>query len=197
MLRFSALQVCAPAAAFGGSFRPAFADVVWSGDGTRSSVTLTVSHLLLAKITGTIPIPAATIVTADGEMLPFLVDAMLDAAALRTGDPQRDAQLRSDRFFDVARFPAITFASERVVATGPLAFQIQGELTMRGVTRPLVLDGRLARLTREPNGGRRARYEATGRFKRSAYGMVYARGIAGDEVRLDVIVEAVDLVAER
>ena len=192
MLRFSALRICALTAAFGGSTLPAFADVVWAGDGARSNVTLSVAHLLIAKITGTIPIASATIVTADGETIPLLVDAMLNAAALSTGDPQRDAQLRSDRFFDVARFPGITFASERIVETGPATFTLEGELTMRGVTRAITLDGRLDTLTRDANGHRRARYEATGRFRRSDYGMVYARGIVGNDVRLDVVIEAVD-----
>ena len=197
MLRFSALGICALTAAFGGSSLPAFADVVWSGDGSRSSVTLSVSHLLLSKITGTIPISSATLVTAEGETIPLLVDAVLDASALSAGDPQRDAQMRSNRFFDVARFPTITFASERIVDTGSHTFAIEGELTMRGVTHPLTLSGHLAAITREPNGARRARYEVTGRFRRSDYGMVYARGIVGNDVALGVVLEAVDAAPRR
>jgi len=192
MIRFSALRICALTAAFGGSSLPAFADVVWSADASRSNVTLTVSHLLIAKITGNIPIASATIVTPDGESIPLLVDAMLNASALTTYDAQRDAQLRSGRFFDVARFPTISFASEHVVATGPETFTIEGELTMRGVTRTIVLDGHVAAIARDASGRRHARFEATGRFRRSDYGMVYARGVVGNDVRLDVVVEAVD-----
>jgi polyisoprenoid-binding protein YceI len=197
MLRFSTLRVCALTAAFGGSTLPALADAVWSADAAHSSVALSVSHLLVAKIAGTIPIASATIVTADGETIPLLVDAMLDASALTTHDAQRDAQLRSDRFFDVARFPTITFASERVVETGPASFAIEGELTMRGVTHPLTLNGRLTAMTREAGGKRRARYEASGTFRRSDYGMTYARGIVGNDVRLDVVIEAVDALPAR
>lgn len=191
MLRFSALQICALTAAFGGS-PPSFADVVWSTDTAHSGVTMSVSNLLVAKISGTIPFRSATVVTTEGETVPLLVDTMLDAAALTTHDAQRDAQLRSDRFFDVARFPTITFASERVVGTGPRTFDIEGELTMRGVTHPITFNARLAALTRDPNGARRVRYEASARFRRSDYGMLYGRGIVGNDVKLDVVLEAVN-----
>ena len=127
----------------------------------------------------------------EGETVPFLVDTLLNASALTTSDPQRDAQLRSDRFFDVAHFPTITFASERVVETGPHMFDIEGELTMRGVTHPITFNGRIAALRRDESGVRRVRYEATARFRRSDYGMTYARGIVGNDVKLDVVIEAV------
>jgi len=191
MLRFSTLGICALTAAFGGSALPALADVVWSADGAHSGVSLSVSHLLIARITGAIPIMSATIVTADAETVPLLIDAMLDAAALNTGDPQRDAQLRGERFFDVSRFPKITFASERVFETGHGTFHVEGELTMRGVTRPMTFDARLVALRREADGKQRVRYDAVGRFRRSDYGMTYARGIVGNEVTLNVTIEAV------
>jgi polyisoprenoid-binding protein YceI len=196
MLRFSTLGVCALTAAFGCP-APALADVVWSADTARSGVTMSVSHLLVAKIVGTIPFASGTVVTSGDEAVPLLVDTLLNASALSTNDAQRDAQLRSDRFFDVARYPAITFASERVVDTGPRTFDLEGELTMRGVTHPITFSARLAALTRDPNGGRRVRYEASAHFRRSDYGMTYARGIVGNDVRLDVVIEAVEAPPHR
>ncbi len=184
------LRICALTAALTGSAQPAFADVAWSADGARSNVTLSVSHLLVAKINGTIPIASATLVSADGALVPLWVDATLDAAALTTHDVQRDADLRSDRFFDTARFPTITFASEHVSETGPLSFAIDGLLSMRGVTRPLRLEAHIAGLHYQGER-RRVRYEATGRFRRSDFGMTYARGIVGNDVRLDIVIEAV------
>ncbi|MBV8749577.1 MAG: YceI family protein [Candidatus Eremiobacteraeota bacterium] len=192
MLAISTLRLCALTAAFSGSATPALADVVWSGDRAHSNVTLSVSQMLVAKIKGTIPIASATVVTADGSTLPLKVDALLDSAAMTTHDPRRDADLRSDKFFDVARFPTITFASERIVATGPDRFAIEGELTMRGVTRALALDGELTGVFADMHGRRHARYVARGRFRRSDYGMVYARGIVGNDVALDIVIEAVN-----
>jgi polyisoprenoid-binding protein YceI len=187
----SALRVSALIAMFAGSSLPALADVAWSADSARSRVTLAVTQLWISKVTGTIPIASGTIVTSDAETVPLFVGTTLDATALTTRDPGRDAQLRGDRFFDVARFPTITFASERIVETGPTTFSIQGALTMRGVTHPLVLDAHLAEITRDPNGKRRAHFTATGRFRRSDYGMNYIRGVVGNDVALSILIEAV------
>jgi len=191
MLRLGIVRLCALAAALGAPGTPASADVTWSGDGAHSSVSLSVSHMLLSKINGAMPIASATMITADGDTIPRSVDVALNAASLSTGDAQRDVELRSDHFFDCARFPSIAFVSRRVVGATPTTFSIEGELTLHGVTRALTLDGRVAGLTRDGTR-RRVRYEATGRFRRSDYGMSYARGIVGNDVRLDVVIEAFD-----
>jgi polyisoprenoid-binding protein YceI len=192
MMTFGTLRLCALTAAFTGPAVPSFADVMWNTDSAHSDVILSVSNFLVAKITGTIPIESATIVTTDGTVVPLSVNAILDASRLDTHDPRRDADLRSNRFFDVARFRTITFASDRVIATGPQSFEIDGELSMRGVTRSLRLDGAFAGTTVDALGRKRARYEATGRFRRSDYGMAYARGIVGNNVTLSISIEAVD-----
>jgi polyisoprenoid-binding protein YceI len=190
MIPIGALFLFALTAVTGPSAPPR-GDVVWTAD-TQSSVTLSVSRLLSAKITGTIPIESATVVTTGGSAVaPFSVNATLDASRLNTHDSQRDAQLRGDRFFDVARFPTITFVSDRVTATGPDTFAIDGGLTMRGVTHELRLDGHFAGLRTDANGRQYTRYEATGSFRRTDYGMTYAPIIVGNNVQLNVDIEAV------
>jgi polyisoprenoid-binding protein YceI len=169
---------------------PSPAEVVWTAD-SQSSVTLSVSRFLGAKITGTIPIQSARVVTSGGAAAPLSVSATLDAAQLDTHDPQRDAQLRGGEFFDAALYPTISFTSERVTATGPDAFTIDGRLTMRGVTHDLQLDGHFAGLRTDAEGKQHATYEATGSFHRSDYGMTYARPIVSNNVQLNVNIEAV------
>ena len=173
MVRFSSLGVCAPAAAFGGRALPALADVVWAADRTRSRVRLSVSHLVVAELTGSIPIGSATIVTADAETVPLLIDAMVDAAAAGLPDP-------------------ITFASERVLETGPGTFLVEGELTMCGITRPISFDARLVALRSDDAGGRRLRYDAVGNFNRSDYGLTSVHAFIGNRVTLHVTIEAVN-----
>ncbi len=190
MLQLRTLGICAATAAIGGTALPALADAVWSADGSRSAVSLSVSHLLVSKINGTMPIASATVVTDDGALVPQLVDVVLDSAALTTQDAKRDADLRSDRFFDATRYPTISFESRRVTETGPLTFTVEGALTMRGVSRPISFDTHIGGL-RVEGGKRRVRYEAIGRFRRSEFGMTYARRIVGDVVTLDVVIEAV------
>jgi polyisoprenoid-binding protein YceI len=177
--------------AFTGPSVASSGDVVWIAN-AQSNVALSVSRLLSAKITGTLPIESATVVTnGDGAAAPLSVNATLDASRLDTRDSQRDAQLRGDQFFDVARFPTITFASERVTATGPDTFAIDGSLTMRGITHGLRLDGRFAGLRTDANGRQYVHYEATGSFRRTDYGMTYAPIVVGNNVQLDVDIEAV------
>jgi polyisoprenoid-binding protein YceI len=190
MTSFGALLLFAVTAVTGPSV-PSRPDVVWSAD-AQSSVTLSVSRLLSAKVTGAIPIESATVVTTDGgDGAPLSVNATLDASRLDTHDSQRDTQLRGAQFFDVARFPTITFASDRVTATGPGTFAMEGGLTMRGVTHELRLDGRFAGLRTDASGRQYARYEATGSFRRTDYGMTYAQIIVGNNVQLNVDIEAV------
>jgi polyisoprenoid-binding protein YceI len=191
MLRTGMFGVYALAAALSSPLQPAAGDVVWSADRTRSGVTLSVSRLLAPKVTGEIPIATGRIVTADGALAPHLVDVILDSTALTTHDMRRDADLRSGRFFDVTRYPTIAFASARVRETGPLTFTVDGALTIRGISRPIRFDAHIGDLRFE-GAKRYVRYEAVGRFRRSDYGMNDARGIVGDVVALDVVIEAVN-----
>lgn len=192
MLSSRTIRVCLLAAALGGTALPASADVVWSVDPAGSSVALSAAELVVAKVAGTIPIASGKIVTPGGTQAPSRVDVVLQAAALTTHDAKRDADLRSDHFFDVARFPQITFASDRVRATGARTFAIDGRLTMRGMTRPITFDARATGVRDDASGKRRVHYDAVGRFRRSDYGMTYARGVVGNVVKLSVTIEAVD-----
>jgi polyisoprenoid-binding protein YceI len=162
---------------------------IWSADAARSSVVLSVSRLFAGPIQARIPIASASIVTSDGSAAPLAVQATLNAGAMHSNDARRDAQLRSSRYFNVARYPVIDFSGDHVVPTGPDAFRIEGALRMRGITRPVTFDAKLAGIVRGPDGRQRARYEARGRFRRSEFGMTYGKGIVGDNVTLQVVLE--------
>ena len=192
MLRSRMFWICTLATAFGASALPARAGGVWSVDPAGSTVTLSAKELIVSKVGGTIPIVSGKVVTAGGLTAPSRVDVVLQAAALTTHDPKRDADLRSDHFFDVARYPQITFDSDRVRMTGPQTFSIDGRLTMHGVTRPITFDAHATGVRGDASGKRRVHYDAVGSFRRSDYGMTYARGVVGNVVKLNVTIEAVD-----
>jgi polyisoprenoid-binding protein YceI len=192
MLRSRLLWICALAVAAGGSAQAAVSAAVWSVDPASSQVTLSAKELIVSKVGGTIPIVSGKVVTTGGLTTPSRVDLVLRAAALTTRDPKRDADLRSDHFFDVARYPQIMFDSDRVRETGPQTFSIDGRLTMHGVTRPITFDAHATGVRSEAGGKRRVHYDAVGSFRRSDYGMTYARGVVGNVVRLNVTLEAVD-----
>jgi polyisoprenoid-binding protein YceI len=193
-MRIGTLGLCALTVAFSsGSPPPASAaatDVVWSSDASLSKVTLTVPYLFVSKINAMIPIESGTIVTSDASSTPLVVDLRFSSAALTTGDPKRDADLAGEKFFDVVRYPTILFASDQIVETNATTFSVKGTLTMHGASRPLLLEGRILPERRDPDGKRRVRYETTGSFRRSDFGMTYARGVVGNDIALDVVIEA-------
>jgi len=166
--------------------------VVWSADAAHSNVTLSVSQLFISRLTGTLPIVSATVVTAADSDLPLEVGVVLDSADMTTHDAGRDAALHGDRFFDAARYPTIRFTSDQIDGTNADAFTIHGQLTMRDLTHPIIFATHRVQLGLNGDGKRRIRYEATGGFRRSDYGMTAERGIIGDEVALQVVIEAVD-----
>jgi polyisoprenoid-binding protein YceI len=162
---------------------------IWSADAARSSVVLSISRLFARPITARIPIASASIVTTSGSAAPLGLQATLNAGALNSNDARHDEQLRSSRFFNVGRYPVIDFSGDRVTTTGPNAFRIEGSLRLRGITRPLTLDAKLANLQRGTDGRQRARYVARAEFRRSEFGMTYDKGIVSDNVVLEVVLE--------
>ncbi|MBV8371559.1 MAG: YceI family protein [Candidatus Eremiobacteraeota bacterium] len=166
-------------------------EITRSADLASSSVSLTVSQLFFSRVHGTIAITSASIVTPAATEVPRKVDVALDAASTTSGDPQRDADLRSGKFFDAARYPTVTFTSDRIVGTDPARFTIAGNLTIKGISRPISFETRVTGTSTGSDGKQHVRYVAVGSFRRSAYGITYARGIVGDNVTLHVVIDAV------
>ena len=167
------------------------AQITRSADLANSRVSLTVSQLFFSRVHGTIAITSASIVTPAATEIPREVEVTLDAASTTSGDPQRDADLRSGKFFDAARYPTITFTSARVLGTNPAKFTILGNLTIKGISRPIAFDTHVAGTSTDSSGKQHVRYAAVGGFHRSAYGITFARGIVGDDVTLNVLIDAV------
>lgn len=109
------------------------------------------------------------------------LDVQIAAHSVDTGDQARDEDLRSARFFDAARYPQVHFSATRIERRGARRARVSGYLTIRAVTRPLVL-----MTTLDGDAAQRAvRFDAHGRFRRSAFGMT-EMSMFGDEVRLNV-----------
>jgi polyisoprenoid-binding protein YceI len=167
----------------------------WRVDPGHSNAGFTVRHLIVTNVKGAIPIQRATIQTAEGSTLPESIDAALDAAKLNTGNDDRDADLRGKDWFDVANFPAITFASTQISGT-PDAFTVVGNLTLHGVTKSVTLAAKTLGTTTDGRGRRHVGYEVTTKIDRRDFGLTLmsqsgAALIAGTEVAITIEVEAV------
>jgi polyisoprenoid-binding protein YceI len=141
-------------------------------------------------VIGTIPIIRASVQLSSGSQIPAGATAELDASKLDTHNDNRDHDLKSDHFFNVAVTPTITFASTKIEGTDPNSFTIAGNLTMHGQTHPVVLQARVVGSGTSPRGRRIVAYAATVTIDRTQWGMTYGPLIVGNNVDLSLNVEA-------
>ncbi len=145
----------------------------WSFDLVHSSVNFTVRHMVVSKVRGRFTKWDGALVMDEQQPAAGRVDVVIDAASIDTGVEQRDGHLKSPDFFDVARFPTIAFKSTKVEPAGAGALKVAGELTMHGVTRPVVLDVEYAGSAKDPWGGVRAGFSARASLDRKDFGLTY------------------------
>ncbi|HEX2206831.1 MAG TPA: YceI family protein [Longimicrobium sp.] len=173
----------------------------WRGAGaladrpTHSELTFRIRHLV-SRVNGTFNTWSGTIVADPANLGGGSVSVDIQTASIDTNNERRDTHLRSADFFDAENHPAITFRSTRVVARGN-ELQVHGNLTIRGVTRPVVLEGRMLEVGGAP-GRRRIGFEAETRINRMDYGVSWNRAaegggaVLGDEVTISIAIAAVE-----
>jgi polyisoprenoid-binding protein YceI len=124
------------------------------------------------------------------------VEFTIQAASINTNEPKRDEHLRSADFFDVANQPTITFKSTSVKATGKDAYEVTGNLTMRGVTKAITLPVTFLGEGKDPWGNEKAGFEIATTLNRKDYGISWNKALdqggflVGDEVKVQISVEA-------
>ena len=164
-------------------------------DAHHSTVEFVVRHLGLAKIRGRFSAFDGTIEIAEGPT-ESSVSADVDLASVDTGEPNRDEHLRANDFFDVPNHPTMSFRSTRVNGSGT-SWTVEGDLTLRGVTNQVALDATFEGAARDPWGGHRIAFSASGEIDREQWGInwnqVLDTGgfVIGKKVRLELEVEAV------
>src|SRR6202034_606142 len=109
-------------------------------DSAKSNAQFSVAHIWVERVTGTVPILSGSVSLEPGSPIPQMGNAVLDATRITTGEPDRNRSLESPDFFDVVQFPRWTFTSTRIVPKGPVSFEMDGDLTIHGVTQPEQLD---------------------------------------------------------
>jgi polyisoprenoid-binding protein YceI len=163
----------------------------WNVDPTHSSAEFTTIHFGLSHIIGTIPIKTATVATRPDSLVPVSIEATLDVTGIDTKVAMRDADLKSANFFDVAKYPTMTFKSRSIAERGTNRFAVTGDLTFHGVTHPITLDvkalGRGKGLKDVPF----VSYIATTTIDRTQWGMSFDAPLAvGTSVYITLNIEA-------
>lgn len=173
---------------------PGYVAGTWDLDPVHSTIGFVVRHLMVSKVRGKFGTFEAQIVTAPSP-LDSSATATIDLSSVDTGNEQRDNDLRSTNFFDVGTHPMMTFASTGIRPDGG-TFVVDGELTIRGVTKPVSLTVEVNGFGPDPYGGTRAGFSATGEINRTDFGVSFNAPVPGgvmigENVRLEIEAEAV------
>jgi polyisoprenoid-binding protein YceI len=194
----AALLAGAPAAVAQGASRtsPGLAqpDTKWVVDMVHSQVDFGVRHLV-GRVRGTFGKWYAVLTTKENDWKHGTVTVSVQTASLNTGNTYRDADLRSDRFFDVQRYPKMTFeGTEFAVADSTLS--VNGMLTIKGHSKPITLTGQYRGVAKDSDGHERIAFEARGEVDRRDFGIEWNESVAGTDlvgttVEIPVGIEAV------
>ena len=158
-------------------------------DAVHSNVGFRVRHLM-SKVTGRFGKVAGTVSLDAKDVTRSSVDVTIDVASVSTNDDKRDGHLRSADFFDAAKYPTITFKSTSVREVAKGRLEVTGVFTMRGVSRTLVLPVTSLGTAADPGKNVVAGFEAALKLNRQDFGVSYGPGLIGEEVEIDLNVEA-------
>ncbi len=156
---------------------PGYVTGTWAIDPVHSEVSFVVRHMMVSKVRGRFDKFEGTIVTGENP-LESTVTASVDLSSINTGQEQRDAHIRSADFFEVEKYPAMTFTSTGVRADGG-DFLLDGDLTLKGVTKPVTFKLEVSGFGPDAYGGTRAGFSATTEINRMDYGVSFNGPIPG------------------
>ncbi len=170
----------------------AAAQDTWQLDPPHSSAQFAVRHLGISTIRGAFTKVSGAVVYDAANPAKSSIQASIDAASVDTRVEMRDNDLRSPNFFDVKKFPTITFQSTKVEPAGAGKLKVTGDLTIHGVTKSvtLVVDGPSAPI-KDPWGNQRMGASATTKINRMDFGVAADPGVVGDEITLTLDVEMI------
>ena len=169
----------------------------WEFDSAHTGAHFSVRHLMVSTVRGQFRKVTGRVWLDEGQLTRSRIDVEIDAASLETGEPKRDAHLRSGDFFDVEKFPKLTFQSTRIEGKGE-EFAVTGDLTMHGVTRQVTLTVEsLSPPMKDPYGRLVRGVSAVGKLNRKDWGLGWNAALetggvlVGDEVKLQIDAELV------
>lgn len=164
----------------------------WTVDPSHTSTTFAVKHMMVSTTKGAFDKVSGTVVGDDADFTKAQVNVTIDVNSINTREAKRDAHLKSADFFDAAKFPTITFKSTKIVAKGGGKYDLTGDLTMHGVTKPVTLSVEsLTAPTPTPFNTTVRGVNAIGKVSRKDFGIGSANPAVGDEVKLEIDAELV------
>ena len=166
-------------------------------DTAHSDAAFTVRHMVVAKVRGNFKISKGVLKFNKDNPAASTVNVTLDSASVSTGDAKRDDHLRSADFFDVANHPHIVFESTAITPKGD-GHQVDGMLTIRGVTKPISFDADFTGFVTDPWGNPRAAAEVAGKVNRTHFGLTWNQVLeagsllVGEDIKFNISVQLVE-----
>lgn len=170
---------------------PAPAQQLWEADAAHSEVSFRIRHLV-SQVRGAFREYSVRVETNEANPAASKVSFTIQVASIDTGIADRDKHLRSADFFDVEKYPTITFVSSKITPRGNNLFDVTGTLTMRGVSKEITLPVQFAGIVKDPWGNTKAGFETSTTINRKDYGIVWNRAldtggfVLGDEVAVNI-----------
>ena len=171
------------------------AKTTWQLDPAHSEITFRVRHLVIATVSGKFTKFSANVSTEDDDFTTADIEFEAETASIDTGIEARDNHLRSDDFFNSEKFPALVFKSTGMKNTGGNEFQLNGNLTIRDVTKPISLKVEFGGTATDPYGNFKAAFEVTGSLNRKEFGLRWdalteaGGAVVSDEVKIHANVQ--------
>lgn len=170
---------------------------IWKIDPLHSEVEFKIRHLMITNVTGYFGTYDATVESSSDDFTDAKINFEADVDSISTKNEQRDQHLKAEDFFHAAQYPKLTFVSTGVKKVDDEEYKVTGDLTIRGVSKPVELTVEFTGIVKDPYGQTKAGFEIKGKINRKDYGLTYhaateAGGIVvGDEVKLQAGVQLV------
>ncbi|GAA3409359.1 YceI family protein [Paenibacillus hodogayensis] len=173
------------------------AKTTWAVDPTHSGIDFSVKHMMIANVKGSFHSFEATIDADPQDLTSASVEFTIDVSSIDTRNKDRDAHLLSADFFDTEKYPKIGFKSTGISAKGDGEYDVTGDLSLHGVTRPETFQVTFEGAGKDPWGNEKVGFSGKGKIKRSDFGLSYnavleAGGVLiGDEIKISLEIEGV------
>jgi len=174
------------------------AATTWNIDPDHTNIGFKVRHLMVSNVRGSFEKHSGVVDIDDKDITKSKVEVTIDTASINTNVQKRDEHLRSADFFDVAKYPTMTFVSRKVVKAGKDNLKVTGDLTLHGITREVVLDVEgPTRESKDPWGNIRRGAVASTKINRKDFGLTWNKTletggvVVGDEVTINLEIEMI------
>ena len=169
------------------------ATTTWTIDSAHSEIHFKVKHLMITTVTGSFSHFSGGAETESDDFENALIHFSADIASINTNHEQRDEHLRSELFFDAEKFPQLAFESTQTTKRGDDQLELSGNLTIKGVTRPVVLQAEVGGITKDMRGNTKAGFSLSGKINRKDFGLTWNAALESGGV---VLSDEVKLLAE-